>query len=154
MHCVAFRLKTFFLSNYGKSPMTSIFTCKNYMCCDLTKSYKKGHLNFLVNISHNYLFVYILETIQRKKNENKKIWRSRGSNPGLFACKANTLPLSYIPTWVILVNFAPYSCVKRYFQIKTTILGYTIEYFYLIIVIKPCNCRQQIQHHILVDLVW
>ena len=28
----------------------------------------------------------------------KKIWRCGGLNPGLFACKANTLPLSYIPS--------------------------------------------------------
>ena len=29
--------------------------------------------------------------------KQEKIWRCGGSNPGLFACKANTLPLSYIP---------------------------------------------------------
>ena len=28
----------------------------------------------------------------------KHSWRCRGSNPGLFACKANTLPLSYTPS--------------------------------------------------------
>ena len=26
-------------------------------------------------------------------------WRCRGSNPGPFTCKANALPLSYIPIW-------------------------------------------------------
>ena len=27
----------------------------------------------------------------------KTIWRCRGLNPGPFTCKANALPLSYIP---------------------------------------------------------
>ena len=27
----------------------------------------------------------------------KKVWRCGGSNPGPFTCKANALPLSYIP---------------------------------------------------------
>ena len=31
--------------------------------------------------------------------KNKTIWRSRGSNPGPFTCKANALPLRYIPLY-------------------------------------------------------
>ena len=31
--------------------------------------------------------------------DGKIIWRCWGSNPGLFTCEANTLPLSYIPPY-------------------------------------------------------
>merc|ERR1712090_962 len=30
-------------------------------------------------------------------NTGQKVWRCGGSNPGPFTCKANALPLSYIP---------------------------------------------------------
>ena len=33
-------------------------------------------------------------------------WRYRVSNPGPFTCKANALPLSYIPSWIIPVHDA------------------------------------------------
>ena len=33
------------------------------------------------------------KSYQKRKNN----WRCRGSNPGPFTCKANALPLSYIP---------------------------------------------------------
>ncbi len=33
----------------------------------------------------------------RQASRVKKLWRCRGSNPGPFTCKANALPLSYIP---------------------------------------------------------
>lgn len=31
---------------------------------------------------------------------NQTMWKCRGLNSGLFMCKANTLPLSHIPTWI------------------------------------------------------
>ena len=33
----------------------------------------------------------------------KTIWRSRDLNPGLSACEADTLPLSYTPTYESIV---------------------------------------------------
>ena len=33
------------------------------------------------------------------------MWRCRGSNPGPFTCKANALPLSYIPFTLSCVKF-------------------------------------------------
>ena len=33
--------------------------------------------------------------------ERKKLWRCGGLNPGPFTCKANALPLSYIPSHAI-----------------------------------------------------
>ncbi len=40
----------------------------------------------------------VYRTYSRRKN--KKSWRCRGSNPGPFTCKANALPLSYIPIFI------------------------------------------------------
>ena len=37
-------------------------------------------------------------TCGRNNVKNKRIWRCRGLNPGPFTCKANALPLSYIPS--------------------------------------------------------
>ena len=31
------------------------------------------------------------------------MWRCGGSNPGPFTCKANALPLSYIPLVIVIV---------------------------------------------------
>ena len=37
----------------------------------------------------------------------KNMWRCRGSNPGPFTCKANALPLSYIPNYEIPLKETP-----------------------------------------------
>ena len=42
----------------------------------------------------------------------EKMWRCRGSNPGPFTCKANALPLSYIP----------FTMLKWYFKIVYSFL--------------------------------
>ena len=34
--------------------------------------------------------------MEKNVMEKKIKWRCRGSNPGLFTCKANAVPLSYI----------------------------------------------------------
>ncbi len=51
----------------------------------------------------NLIIIIVLLTFFKT---NKKInWRYRGSNPRLLACKASTLPLSYIPSSNFMVRF-------------------------------------------------
>ena len=63
-----------------------------------SKLYVTGH-----KISLLYTGMYVVKwKSEWKKNKWKKIpqWRCRGSNPGPFTCKANALPLRYIPAHV------------------------------------------------------
>ena len=46
------------------------------------------------------LVAWVVRYVVKKKVNYKKdvpMWRCRGSNPGPFTCKANALPLRYIP---------------------------------------------------------
>ena len=42
-----------------------------------------------------------LQSKWEKKEKKKNLWRCGGSIPGPSACKADALPLSYIPKYVI-----------------------------------------------------
>jgi hypothetical protein len=57
---------------------------------------------------------------------NKKTWRCRGSNPGPFTCKANALPLSYIPIfeWSKYFN---YNSDNKKIKLLSNIISY--KYF-------------------------
>ena len=37
---------------------------------------------------------------KNQSETDKKLWTSGGLNAGLLACKASTLPLSYMPDWM------------------------------------------------------
>ena len=50
----------------------------------------------------------------------KNDWRCRGSNPGPFTCKANALPLSYIPIWIFF-TFLFSICNTFYMSVSSVI---------------------------------
>ena len=51
-----------------------------------------------IAIAFLYNLKFTVQKTNRYVNEKKKSsWRCRGSNPGPFTCKANALPLRYIP---------------------------------------------------------
>ena len=85
--------------------------------CDFRKVSILGHLRVTVTNGEKIFFKDLIKTkirwqcyymlglltecsqLKYRKNRFKKheVWRCRVSNPGPFACKANALPLSYIP---------------------------------------------------------
>ncbi len=61
------------------------------------------------NLCQNFVPRFIKKRFHDYKiilSEFVKVWRCRGSNPGPFTCKANALPLSYIPRYPYLVKYA------------------------------------------------
>ena len=58
------------------------------------QNWTNAHSIFWLNCKSTFLFL-----VQRYCNGQKSLhtWRCRGLNPGPFTCKANALPLRYIP---------------------------------------------------------
>ena len=61
---------------------------------------------FLQNLDggDKYQYEIINNKIQISIKSTHKIWRCQGSNPGPFTCKANALPLSYIPIYGLIIH--------------------------------------------------
>ena len=64
------------------------------------------------NISSDDILFYLHAFLENKipLQKNPLFWRCRGLNPGPFTCKANALPLRYIPllskNQLLLINFS------------------------------------------------
>ena len=68
-------------------------------------------------------FVAMIRGAPRKSK--KKVWRCGGLNPGPFTCKANALPLSYIPDGCHH-NYSQHLLLQNFFHVK---LSLSIEFY-------------------------
>ena len=63
----------------------------------------KGHLSFPTCVIRGNAHIPFTDVegqcsvTCKGSNSKGRFWRCRGLNPGPFTCKANALPLSYIP---------------------------------------------------------
>lgn len=57
-------------------------------------------------------------SVHKREMGKKESWRCRGSNPGPFTCKANALPLSYIPSDLVNVQSQPIPLKGQVYEAK------------------------------------
>ena len=69
-----------------------------------------GKLVFMKSINRWFCpWLKIFEFSAREKNP----WRCRGLNPGPFTCKANALPLRYIPLDIFLIFYWHHTMLNK-----------------------------------------
>ena len=92
--------------------------------------YSLTMLSTFFYFSRKYSFIKRMEIKNLEKmkkwekiKKKEKYWRCRDLNPGLSACEADTLPLSYIPTVSEIVRKCHFSKCSKLFHLTFSLIS-------------------------------
>ena len=92
------------LVNWGswvQTPQEAIFKLLSKLLSKTGRSWQGSNLRGQSPLDFKSNALTTRPQLLRYINEQKVAWRCGGLNPGPFTCKANALPLSYIPqSWI------------------------------------------------------